>query len=164
MGMLSATGWAGEYPAVKRTDWAGERGRGVQRTMRLLESSGPDFHPTVRILFYGQSITAQDWWKTVAADLRVRYPHADLQIENRAIGGFSSPLLKLTAHADLYPHYPDLLIFHVYGSHPDDEEIIRTVRGTTTAEVVVQTDHVTNVEEMEEPTDPTTLAMNQWRP
>jgi hypothetical protein len=39
-------------------------GRNVQRTMRLLATSTPERRNTVRVLFYGQSITEQGWWKS----------------------------------------------------------------------------------------------------
>ncbi len=68
-------------------------GHGVQRTMRLLATSTPTKRNRVRILFYGQSITEQNWSKQVADDLRRRFPNADLDIQNRAIGGFASQLL-----------------------------------------------------------------------
>ena len=97
----------------------------------------------MRILFYGQSITEQDWWKQVAADLRRRFPHADLDIRNRAIGGFAAQWLIRPAEHDLYPFYPDLLIFHVYGANQEYEQIIKNVRTRTTAEVLMQKDHVT---------------------
>src|SRR5688500_7295190 len=90
--------------------------RNLQRTMRLLATSTPEQPNTVRVLFYGQSITEQKWSKTVAEDLKQRFPHANLIIENRAIGGHSSQLLVKAAEADLYPFQPDLLIFHVYGA------------------------------------------------
>jgi hypothetical protein len=118
-------------------------GAGIQRTMTLLATSSPDHRHKVRILFYGQSITEQDWWKRVADDLRKRFPNADLEIENRAIGGFASQWLVRSAEHDLYPFYPDLLIFHVYGANNTYEEIIRNVRSRTTAEVLMQKDHVT---------------------
>ncbi len=118
-------------------------GLGVQRTMHLLASSTPEHRNPVRILFYGQSITEQDWSKQVAADLKARFPHADLEIENRAIGGFASQLLIRPAEHDLYPFYPDLLIFHVYGANGEYEQIIKATRGRTTAEVLMQKDHVT---------------------
>lgn len=153
---------AGFQPLPQGTPWDANFGHGVQRTMRILESSGPGHHPTVRILFDGQSITEQDWWKFVAADLRARYPHADLQMENRALGGFASQLLKQTAHADLYPFYPDLVVFYVYGSHIDYKEIIRETRRQTTAEILLQTDHVTSAPDMDEPTDPALLSQQQW--
>ncbi len=137
-------------------------GRGVQRVMNLFSSSTPGHKNTVRVLFYGQSITEQSWWREVAEDLRRRFPNADLIIENRAIGGHSSQLLVKTAEADLYPFYPDLLIFHVYGSHVEYENIIRQVRERTTAEIVIQTDHVTRDSALTEETDPAKLSTKNW--
>lgn len=116
-------------------------GVGVQRTMTLLASSTPEKRNKVRILFYGQSITEADWTKAVAETLRKRFPHADLEIENRAIGGFASPMLARTAEQDAYPFSPDLMIFHVYGGNKEYEQIIRNVRSRTSAEVLMQTDH-----------------------
>ena len=89
-------------------------GAGVQRTLTLLATSTPERRNTVRILFYGQSITEQEWWKHVADDLRSRFPSANLIIENRAIGGFAAQLLIKPAEHDVYPFYPDLMILHVY--------------------------------------------------
>jgi len=66
--------------------------------------------------FTGQSITEQEWSKQVAADLRKRFPSADLEIENRAIGGFAAQMLIRPAEHDIYPFYPDLVIFHVFGA------------------------------------------------
>ncbi|MFO0928320.1 MAG: hypothetical protein U0736_14990 [Gemmataceae bacterium] len=65
-------------------------GRNIARSMYLMATSTPQSRNTVRVLFYGQSITEQDWTRRVAADLRRRFPHAHLVIENRAIGGFAA--------------------------------------------------------------------------
>jgi hypothetical protein len=111
--------------------------------MALMAHSSPQQRQTVRILFYGQSITKQAWSRAVAADLRARFPHTNFVIKNRSIGGCVSQCLIAPAEHDLYPFYPDLLIFHVYGSHLDYEKIIRKVRATTTAEVLLLTDHYT---------------------
>jgi len=118
----------------------------IQRTMQLLEGSTPEKSNTVKILFYGQSITEGEWTRIVANDLRKRYPFADLIIENRAIGGFTAPALIKMAEYDLYPQYPDLLIFHVYGGDDPDgmlkyEEIIQDVRSRTCAEIILTTHH-----------------------
>jgi hypothetical protein len=131
-----------KWPAPAAADVSGY-GAGVQRTMRLLATSTPQKRNRVKILFYGQSITKQDWWQLVAADLRARFPHADAVIVNRAIGGFSTQYLKRQIEHDLYSFYPDLVIFHDYGSQPEYEGMIREIRSRTTAEVVVQTDHAT---------------------
>ena len=145
------------YPPPKNVGDPAQLGLSIQRTMALLTDSTPQHRNTVRILFYGQSITEQDWWRDVAADIKQRFPNADLHIENRALGGFSSQLLVKTAEADLYPFYPDLMIFHVYGAHNDYEDIIRRTRERTTSEVLIQTDHVTQDEDLNEETDPAKL-------
>lgn len=110
--------------------------------MTLLATSTPQHRNHVRVLFYGQSITEQEWSKQVAGELRSRFPHADLEIENRAIGGFAAQMLIRPAEHDLYPFYPDLLIFHVFGANQQYEQIIKNVRSRTTAEVLMQTDRV----------------------
>ncbi len=122
--------------------------------MRLLAESTAERRNTVRVLFYGQSITEQGWWKLVADDLRRRFTNANLVIENRALGGFSSQMLVKTAETDLYPFQPDLLIFHVYGAHDKYEDIIRRTRERTCAEILIQTDHVTKPADLTEETDP----------
>ena len=147
------------YPLPKLGDTSAW-GRNVQRTMRLLATSTPQKRNTVRILFYGQSITEQRWWQAVAADLRTRFPHANLVIENRALGGFASQMLVKTAESDLYPFYPDLLIFQVYGAHDKYDDIIRRVRERTTAEILQQNDHVTKPADFSEETD----AAKLWPP
>ncbi|MFN0122477.1 MAG: SGNH/GDSL hydrolase family protein [Blastocatellia bacterium] len=130
-------------------------GRNIQRTMTLLATSTPQRRNTVRILFYGQSITEQRWSKLVAEDLRRRFPHANLIIENRAIGGHSSPRLVKTMESDVFPFYPDLVIFHVYGDDGDYERLIRAIRARTTAEILLQTDHLRRNDDLaKEETDP----------
>jgi hypothetical protein len=117
-------------------------GARIQRTMGLLAASTPTERRQVRILFYGQSITEQDWWKDVAKDLKQRFPYADLIVENRALGGFAAPILIRPSEHDLYPFYPDLLIFHVYGGGEDYESIIANVRRRTTSEILLHSDHI----------------------
>ncbi|WP_439625002.1 SGNH/GDSL hydrolase family protein [Gemmata sp.] len=153
--LAPAPGAEPEYPPLK-ADPSG-LGKNVQRTMRLLAASTPEQRNTVRVLFYGQSITEQGWARAVADDLRRRFPHADLVVENRALGGFSSQLLVKTAEADLYPFEPDLVVFHVYGAHDKYEDIVRRVRERTTAEVLQQNDHVTKPADLAEETDPKKL-------
>ncbi|CAN5569909.1 hypothetical protein BH11ARM2_BH11ARM2_14120 [soil metagenome] len=116
-------------------------GTNIQRTMGLLATSTPARRNRVKILFYGQSITRQDWWKTVEANLRRRFPNADLTVENRAIGGFAADRLKRTALHDLPDFYPDLVVLHDYGGEPDYEALIDVIRSTTAAEILVQSDH-----------------------
>jgi sugar phosphate isomerase/epimerase len=142
------------FPPPKTLGDVSGYGRNIQRTMRLLATSTPEHRNTVRVLFYGQSITEQGWWKIVADDLRKRFPNANLIIENRALGGFSSQLLVKTAETDLYSFQPDLLIFYVYGAHDKYEDIIRRTRERTCAEILQQDDHVTKPEQLTEEMDP----------
>jgi len=136
----------------------------LRRSLTLLNSSTPTDRKTVRVLFYGQSITQQPWWKEVERYLRATYTNANLIIENRAIGGHASQLLVKTAEADLYPFQPDLLIFHVYGSHIEYENIIRRVRERTCADILLQTDHITSDTSLNEETDAAKLSPATWDP
>lgn len=124
----------------------------IQRTMKALEGSTAEKPAHVRVMFYGQSITEQAWTKSVQAQLEQRYPTATFEFLNAAIGGYQSPLLIRTADHDLYPWYPDLLFFHVYGPMDKYEEIVRRVRERTSAEIVIWTSHLcsTSRERMDE--------------
>jgi len=138
---------AKEKPAFAKPEPSGDPsafGAKIQRTMTLLATSTPEKRNHVRILFYGQSVTLNPWWKVVADDLHKRFPHADLEIENRAIGGYGGPVLINTAEFDLYPFYPDLVIFHVWSGVESghQEKIIRRIRERTTAEVLLWTSNL----------------------
>jgi len=145
----------GGYPAPKTLGPVETYGANIRRAMSLMATSTPLKRNTVRVLFYGQSISAQEWTTTVAERLRRRYPMADLVIENRAILGFTAEYLVHTAEADLYPFYPDLVIFHDYGQEADFEAIVRRLRERTTADVLIATDHVAPLigERMDEEAD-----------
>ncbi len=130
------------YPPPLPAEETAQFGTNFQRTMKLLATSTPEHRHKVKILFYGQSITAGTWWNRVADDLRTRFPHADLEITNKAIGGFASQILYRVAEHDVYPYYPDFVIFHVYGAHTCYEELIATIRKRTAAEIVIWTDHL----------------------
>lgn len=157
-----------QFPPPQTLGPVATYGRNIQRTMTLLATSSRERRHTVKILFYGQSITEQTWSRLVADDLRRRFPHANLIIENRAIGGHSSPRLVKTMEADVLPFYPDLVIFHVYGDEVDYERIIRAIRTRTTAEVLIQTDHLRrNDDPRQEVTDPAKIVRgkehwNEW--
>lgn len=114
----------------------------IQRTMKALEESTAEKPATVRVLFYGQSIVAQGWTKILMKMLEEKYPTVNFVWANKAIGGFTSPSLSRTAWSDLYPYYPDLLFFHVYGPIDKYEEIVRNVRSMTTAEIVLWSSHL----------------------
>ena len=113
--------------------------------MSALATSTPEKKSPLRILFYGQSITAQPWSAVIGERLRKAYPDADLNIENRAIGGFEADRLMKTARQDLYPFYPDLVIFQVYGGGNGElESILSDIRRKTTAEIMISTHHVSH--------------------
>lgn len=114
----------------------------ISRTLNLLNSSTPENPVQVRILVYGQSISEQDWWKIVKDFIEDQYPHANILMTNKAVGGFSTNRLKLMAKNDVLSLYPDLIFLHDYGNDEDYEKIIRTIRNKTTSEIILQTDHV----------------------
>ena len=124
----------------------------VQRTLRWL-SDDREPRRRVRILFYRQSFSQQGWWCDIASDLKRRYPKANLEIENRALGGFPAQLLVKTAETDLFPYYPDLLVFHAFGAHDKYEALIRAVRARTTAEILLQNDYVMHAQDLSEKTN-----------
>jgi hypothetical protein len=122
----------------------------IQRTMKTLEESTAEHPAHVRVLFYGQSIVAQAWTTTVQKGLEARYPTAKFEFKNAAIGGYTSEVLIRTADHDLYPWYPDLLFFHVYGPVDKYEEIVKRTRERTSAEIVLWTSHLNSKEKAEE--------------
>lgn len=122
----------------------------IQRTMKTLAESTAENPARVRVMFYGQSITAQAWTRIVEKTLQERYPTVQFEFRNAAIGGYGSNVLIRTADHDLYPWYPDLLFFHVYGPMDKYEEIVRRVRERTSAEIVLWTSHL-NVASLDEP-------------
>lgn len=117
-------------------------GAGLQRTMGLLATSTAQKKNTVKILVYGQSISKQDWWLDVKSDLEKRFPNSNLIMENRAIGGFASQWLWRPIIHDVMAFYPDLVLFHVYGSSITYDSIIANIRQYTTAEIALQNDHI----------------------
>lgn len=110
---------------------------------------------TVRVLVYGQSISEQIWWEEVRAFLQTTYPAGKLVMENHARGGCSSQCLTGESPwfldntqvnrlpGDVYAWNPDLILFHVYGSHTSYETIVKGFKERTKAEVLLQTDHRT---------------------
>jgi len=124
-------------------------GSRIQRFMGLLEMSQQLHDFPVKVLVYGQSIMAQRAADQSVQQLKERYPYAKLIVENRAIGGCTAPSLVHAAETDLYPFYPDLLIFHVYGGEVrgEFERIISNVRRYTTADIMLLTHHIDSRDE-----------------
>lgn len=114
----------------------------IQRTMKAMEESTAEKPATVRALFYGQSIVEQRWHKYIIERLKRKYPTVRFEVANKAIGGYQADSLIRTAESDLYPYYPDILFFHVYGDIEKYEQIVKKVRATTSAEIVLWTSHL----------------------
>jgi hypothetical protein len=108
--------------------------------MNLLKTSTPDKRNTVRILVYGQSLSAQDWWLEVKQSLENQFPHANLIMDNKSIGGFASQFLVKTVRRDILDFYPDLVIFHVFGSDHFYEQVLIQMRSLTSTEIVIWND------------------------
>lgn len=118
-------------------------GRYTSRTLNLLAQSTPEKRNTVKILVYGQSISAQDWWLRLKHTVKERFPNADLIMENRSIGGFAAQLLYKTVEMDVSTFYPDLVLLHIYGDPVYYDSVLYTIRSRTAAEVAIMTDHYT---------------------
>ena len=117
----------------------------IRRAMHLLSTSTKERPNKVKILFYGQSITRQDYSrKIIEAQLREKFPHAQLEVLNPAIGGYTAPKSVHTMFHTLIPHQPDLVVFHVYGGEKDGnyEQIVKNIRKYTTAELIEVTHHL----------------------
>lgn len=111
------------------------------KTMNLLQQSTPQKRNTVKILIYGQSISAQDWWLEVKRTVEERFPNADLVMKNKSIGGFSTQYLYKTVEMDVSSFYPDLILLHVYGNNHYYDSVLFTIRSRTSAEIAIMTDH-----------------------
>ena len=141
--VLASPGPAG-LPSLGPAENESMFGSRIQRTMTLLKAGTGDGRAPVRILFYGQSIMSRFWTSMVERDLRRRFPKADLTVENRAIGGFGAHYLCRTAAHDVWPLYPDLIVFHAYGGVRDGrlERFVADIRRNTTAEIMLITHHL----------------------
>mgnify|MGYP006281743311 CR=1 FL=1 len=120
-----------------------EFGKYISRTINKLEKSSFKKPQKVNIIVYGQSLSKQSWWLILKDSLEARYPSADLNMINRSIGGFSSQKLWKTTNFDILPSYPDLVIFHVFGSHVHYKKILKMIRSRTSAEMLVWNDPYT---------------------
>lgn len=113
----------------------------IARSLEIIRTSTPADHKVLKVLFYGQSITRSGWDKAVIDHWHQKYPNTVFVVQNRALGGFASPMLLRTTEQDIAAFYPDLIVFHVYGDHRAYERIIRLFRSRTAADIIVQTDH-----------------------
>lgn len=118
--------------------------------------------PHLRVLFYGQSITLQGWWISVANWLKQAYPQVQFEIENRAISGFQAELLAKTAETDVAQFSPDLILLHCYGDEPGTDKLLEVLRSTTSADILVQQDHPHLPDQRYETVDPDRLTILSW--
>ena len=120
----------------------------IRRTMRLLSTSTAKKPNKVKILFFGQSITRQDYSRRIIeTKLRRLYPHAQLEVFNTAVGGYQADRSIHIMHHNLIHYQPDLVVFHVYGKEKDYEEVLHKIRKYTTAEIINVTHHLANYNE-----------------
>lgn len=117
-------------------------GSRIQRSMTLLATSSPLRHYPVKIIVYGQSISAGLKSSCLEQAIRDRFPHANIRFENKSISGFSAGQLVRPAALDIYPSYPDLIILHDYGVNAVEfERIIYNIRKYTTSDILLWTHH-----------------------
>jgi len=117
----------------------------IARAMHRLETSTAENPNTVKIAVTGQSISdgGNVWTQNLVNWLKEKYPHAKIEYRNFAIGGFASQCLYKRVPNDMASFYPDLVICYVYGDHTKMDRLIKDIRETTTAEIMLQTCHYT---------------------
>ena len=142
-------------PAVPNQELFGAR---LARTMSLLETGGITHRP-VRILFYGQSITQQEWTTLLVRRLRELYPETKIEAINLAIAGYSIDIIYRTLKHDILRARPDLVCFHAYsGTHQQWEQIVQNIRRETCADIILKTSHLTAAMQSE----PEDVQQTQW--
>jgi len=122
-----------------------QNGYNIARTMYLLESSTAQKPNTVRIAVTGQSISDSNnvWVPNLITWLRGKYPTANIIFQNFAIGGFATQTLYKRVPNDMASFFPDLVILYDYGDHTLYDRMVKYMRQTIGAEVMMQTEHYT---------------------
>ncbi len=112
--------------------------------------------PKVKILIWGQSIAEQFPGEKIRARLNQRFSQCTVEVRNLARGGCSAQCLngevawragnedlpKNYFNSDVLPWQPDVVIFHVYGSHLAYGQLMQRFTQETKAKVLLFTDHV----------------------
>ena len=120
-------------------------GKHIGRTMHLLASGTAEKHTKLKVVFYGQSIIDENnpWPRRLAQWLRETYPFTDFEpVYKLAVGGYSTQIMSSLTPMDMKKHHPDLVIILITGSHYDYETIVKTIKETTTADVMILTEHI----------------------
>jgi len=122
-----------------------QNGYHIARTMYLLETSTAQKPNTVRIAVTGQSISDGNnvWVPNLISWLRGKYPTANIVFQNFAIGGFATQTLYKRVPNDMASFFPDLVILYDYGDHTLYDRMVKYIRQTIGAEVMMQTEHYT---------------------
>jgi hypothetical protein len=136
------TAYSQPYPLPILQDTA-RVGRYTSGTLHLLQQSTSQKRNTVRILVYGQSISAQDWWLEVKRTIQSRFPYSNLIMQNKSIGGFAAQILYKTTEMDVSSFYPDLVLLLFTGDNRYYDTVLYTIRRRTAAEIAILTDHYT---------------------
>jgi hypothetical protein len=137
-------------PPAPQEEFFGGR---LTRTMSLLQDGAMTRRP-VRIVFYGQSITDQEWSFMLVERLRERYPGTTIEMENHALGGwFVWRLMRAMVHGVLQSR-PDLVVFHAYqGSSDNWERVLAAIRRETCAEIMIRSAHISRYKDDPGPDD-----------
>lgn len=145
----------------------------LQRTVTLLNSGTPNFKPTFRLMFYGNSHVTRAWCAQLANDLKSAYPNVHFVVTNKALVAFDSARLIHSAVADVGAWQPDLLILTSYGSFGDPElgerndfiPFYQRLRALSTSDVLIFPQHIIYSEEVGEPSAPIDDPdLNPWYP
>ncbi|MFW5820348.1 MAG: hypothetical protein ACOCWA_03600 [Bacteroidota bacterium] len=117
-----------------------EYGKYMSRTVHKLTNSTVNKPQIVNIIIYGETLSKQNWTIILEDSLSARYPSADVRLINKSIEGFSLENLRKTLNFDIFPEYPDLVIFHANGPAFHYEKIIRMIRSRSSTEMLVWND------------------------
>jgi hypothetical protein len=117
---------------------------GLQRTNFMLKTGGIGSKDSLRVLFYGQSITRGLNSEHIIDQMQSINPGVKIIFDNKSIGGFTAKHLVRTLEHDVIPFRPDLIVFHVYGGVEDRklEGIFHQFKTRTTAEVLIYNHHL----------------------
>ena len=137
---ISETGCHRNVPVTRNS--RSENAKALARTIAMLRE-GEGVNTQYRILFYGQSISDKKWTDIASRNMAQNYPNVNFKFSNLAIGGNGASLLKRAVARDIDQFYPDLVVFHDYGGERDYEDIIKIIRSRSSAEIILQTDHLT---------------------
>ncbi len=116
-----------------------EQSSRIQRFHALCRDQGDS--PPIRVVVYGQSITAQAWSGATLRQYATHHPGRQWVIENRSVYGATAAYLERLAESDVFGFNPDLVVFHTYGDKLAYGRLLMSLRRRTTADVIVLNNH-----------------------